>query len=456
MSTRTTAKSASLPQPPAEGQGAPLKIPSLNTPQMRRILASSFMGSAIEFYDFILYATAASLVFNKVFFVNMDPAVGIFASFATLAVGYIARPLGGIVFGHFGDRLGRKGVLITSMLLMGVATTLIGLLPTTAQIGMLAPLALITLRIIQGLAVGGEWGGAMLMALEHAPKERRGFAASFANMGGPAGAVMATLAVSAVSTLPDEAFLSWGWRIPFLLSVVLVGIGLVIRLKVAESPLFLALEHKAEERKIPILEVLTKYPKNVIMGTLVGMSSYTVQGLMTVWAISYVVDEVGLDRTGVLNIKAIGAALTVVAIWFAARYSDRIGRRPVMLIGILAGAVLAFPIMWMLELGALWLFAIGLFLANGVIQGTIFGPFGAFTAELFPTRVRYTGASLVYQLSSTLGAGFTPMIASGLVLAAGGELWMVAAAWAGAFVLAAVCLLGVKEGRDQDLTAEKM
>ena len=435
---------------------AQVKVPSLNSPQMRRILASSFIGSAIEFYDFILYATAASLVFNKVFFVGLTPGVATFASFATLAVGYLARPLGGIVFGHFGDRIGRKGVLITSMAMMGGASTLIGLLPETAQIGMLAPIALITLRVIQGLAVGGEWGGAMLMALEHAPKERRGFAASFANMGGPAGAVLATLAVSAVSTMPNEQFLAWGWRIPFLISIVLVGIGLVIRLKVTESPLFLALENKAEERKTPFMEVITKYPKSVIRGTLVGMSSYTVQGLMTVWAISYVVDEVGLDRTGVLNIKAIGAALTVVAIWFAARYSDRLGRRPVMLIGILAGAALAFPIMWMLELGALWLFAIGLFLANGVIQGTIFGPFGAFTAELFPTRVRYTGASLVYQLSSTLGAGFTPMIASGLVLAAGGELWMVAAAWAGAFVLAAVCLLGVKEGRDQDLTAEKM
>ena len=453
MSNDTTTTST----PAVNGrQPEDLKVPSLNTPEMRRILASSFLGSAIEFYDFILYATAAALVFNTVFFVNLDPAVGIFASFATLAVGYIARPLGGIIFGHFGDRLGRKGVLITSMVLMGVATTLIGLLPTTAQIGMAAPLALIVLRIVQGLAVGGEWGGAMLMGLEHAPKERRGFAASFANMGGPAGAVLATLAVSAVSVLPDEQFLTWGWRLPFLISIVLVGIGLIVRLKVAESPLFLALEDKAKEKKIPILEVLTKYPKNVIMGTLVGMSSYTVQGLMTVWAISYVVDEVGLDRTSVLNVKALGAALTVVAIWFAARHSDKLGRRPVMLIGIAAGAVLAFPIMWMLELGTLWLFAIGLFLANGVIQGTIFGPFGAFTAELFPTRMRYTGASLVYQLSSTLGAGFTPMIASGLVLAAGGELWLVATVWAGAFVLAGLCILAIKEGKDQDLTEVNM
>ena len=442
-------------QTPA-GQSAGIAVPSLNDPHMRRILASSFIGSAIEFYDFILYATAASLVFNKVFFVNQSPAVALFASFATLAVGYLARPLGGIIFGHYGDKLGRKGVLITSMVMMGVASTIIGLLPPTAQVGVIAPIALITLRIIQGLAVGGEWGGAMLMALEHAPKERRGFAASFANMGGPAGAVLATLAVSAVSTLPTEQFLAWGWRNPFIASLGLVAIGLVIRLKVTESPLFLALEDKAEERKIPLLQVLTKYPKSVLMGTLVGMSSYTVQGLMTVWAISYVVEEAGMDRTAVLIIKAVGATLTIVAVWFAARYSDRLGRRPVMMFGIVAGAVLALPIMWMLQLGELWLFAIALFLANGVIQGTIFGPFGAFTAELFPTRIRYTGASLVYQLSSTLGAGFTPMIVTGLVLLGGGSLWIAGAVWAGVFVVAAVAMRSIKEGKDADLGAENM
>ena len=433
-----------------------LDVPSLNSPQMRRILASSFIGSAIEFYDFILYATAASLVFNKVFFVNLEPTVAIFASFATLAVGYLARPLGGIVFGHFGDKLGRKGVLITSMVMMGAASTIIGLLPPTAQVGMVAPVALIILRIVQGLAVGGEWGGAMLMALEHAPKERRGFAASFANMGGPAGAVLATLAVSAVSTLPNDQFLAWGWRIPFIASLGLVAIGLVIRLKVSESPLFLALEHEAEDKKIPLMQVLTKYPKSVLMGTLVGMSSYTVQGIMTVWAISYVVEAGGMDRTSVLNIKAVGATLTVVFVWIAARYSDRIGRRPVMMVGILAGAVLALPIMWSLQLGQLWLFAIALFLANGLIQGIIFGPFGAFTAELFPTRIRYTGASLVYQLSSTLGAGFTPMIVTGLVLLGGGSLWIAGVVWALTFVVAALAMRSVKEGKDADLSAEKM
>lgn len=426
---------------------------TLNTREMRRILASSFIGSAIEFYDFILYATAASLVFGKLFFAGMPPAVGLFASFSTLAVGYVARPLGGAIFGHFGDRLGRKGVLIVSMVLMGVATSAIGMLPTSTQIGVAAPTLLVVLRLVQGLAVGGEWGGAMLVALEHAPSTRRGFAASFANMGGPAGAVLATLVMSAVSTLPDAQFLSWGWRVPFLLSIVLIAIGLVIRLKVSETPLFLELGEKAERRKIPLMEVITQYPRNLVLGIIAGMSSYTVQGLMTVWAVAYVI-ELGVDRTGVLNVKAVGATLTIVAIWFAARLSDRFGRKPVMFAGMLAGAVLAYPIIWLLQTGTLWGFAIGLFLANGIVQGVIFGPFGAFVAELFPTRMRYTGASLAYQTASTLGAGFTPAIASGLVLAAGGQLWLVAMVWALSFLISTGCVLMTREGRAVDLAGE--
>ncbi|WP_434620182.1 MFS transporter [Arthrobacter sp. A5] len=433
--------------------GRPVKEDSLNTTAMRRILASSFIGSAIEFYDFVLYATAASLVFNKVFFANVPPAVGLFASFGTLAVGYAARPLGGAIFGHFGDRLGRKGCLIVSMVMMGLGTTAIGLLPTTAQIGLVAPVLLVVLRLLQGIAVGGEWGGAMLVALEHSPAKRRGFAASFANMGGPAGAVMATLMVSAVSIMSKAQFLAWGWRVPFLLSLALVAVGLVIRLKVAETPLFLELEEKAEKKRVPLLEVFTKYPKNLILGTLAGMSSYTVQGLMTVWAISYAVDH-GVNQTGVLNVKAIGATLTIVGIWFAARLSDKYGRRPVMLAGMIAGAVLAYPILWLLQTNTLLGFAIGLFLANGIIQGVIFGPFGAYMAELFPTRIRYTGASLTYQSASTLGAGFTPLIASSLVLLAGGSLWLVGLAWTLAFVVAAVCVMATKEGRGADLTGD--
>lgn len=424
---------------------------SLNTTHMRRVLASSFIGSAIEFYDFILYSMAASIVFSRVFFTGLTPAVGLFASFATLAIGYVARPLGGVLFGHFGDRLGRKTVLIVSMSLMGGGTAAIGLLPTTAQIGMAAPVLLVTLRLVQGIAVGGEWGGAMLVALEHAAAHRRGFAASFANMGGPAGAVIATITVSAFTTLPDSAFMSWGWRVPFLLSLLLIVVGLVIRLKVVETPLFLQLEKTAESKRIPLLEVFTQYPRNLALGVVAGMSSYTVQGLMTVWAVSYMIDA-GVDPTGVLNIKAIGATLTIIAIWFTSRLSDKHGRRPVMLTGMMSGAALAYPILWLLQTDSLWGFAVGLFLANGVVQGVIYGPFGAFVAELFPTRMRYTGASLTYQSASTLGGGFTPMVASGLVLIAGGKLWLLGLVWLLSFLIAGLSVLATKEGKNQDLS----
>lgn len=427
---------------------------SLNTTMMRRILASSFLGSMIEFYDFILFATAASIVFSQVFFVDLDPSIGLVLSFTILAVGYVARPLGGILFGHFGDKIGRKGVLVTSMMLMGGTTVAIGLLPPTAVIGVAAPVLLTIFRVIQGLAVGGEWGGAMLIALEHAPDKRRGFAASFANMGGPAGAVLATIVMSVFTLLPDEQFLSWGWRIPFLLSAVLVLIGLVIRMKVHESPIFQKLQDEADERKVPLLEVITKYPKNLILGIVAGMSSYTVQGLMTVWAISYVIDG-GLDSTHVLWVKALGAASTVVVVWFASQLSDRFGRRPVMMGGMLLGALFAFPVMFLLDMSSLWAFAVALLLTQGLVQGSIFGPFGAFCAEMFPTRIRYTGASLVYQTSSTLGAGFTPIIASSLVAFAGGSLWLIAMVWIAVFIVAIGATMLVKEGRTTNLEGTK-
>src|SRR5699024_9684102 len=247
---------------------------SLNEPEMRRILTSSFIGTAIEYYDFILYATAASVVFNQVFFIGLEPAVATLASFATLAAGYVARPFGGIVFGHFGDRLGRKKMLVLSMMIMGVATVLIGVLPTTATIGIAAPLILVTLRVVQGIAVGGEWGGAALMALEHAPKKSRGFATSFANAGGPAGAILATLVVSVVAALTGENFLVWGWRIPFLLSAVLILVGMIIRLKVAESPVFQQLSEENESRKLPIVEVFQKHWRAVVLALAATMGFY--------------------------------------------------------------------------------------------------------------------------------------------------------------------------------------
>lgn len=399
---------------------------SLNTKHMRRILASSFIGSAIEYYDFLLYATAAAIVFGQVFFTDLGPGMAAFASFGTLAAGYVARPLGGAIFGHFGDRVGRKTVLIVSMMTMGVATTLIGLLPTTAQIGVIAPILLITLRVVQGLAVGGEWGGAMLMA---------------------------TLAVSLFTLLPDGQFLAWGWRVPFLISIVLVTVGLVIRLKVSETPLFQQLEAKADSKKIPLTEVLTKHPKNLVLGIIAGTSVYTIAGMVTVWAVSYAVDA-GADKTGVLNAKALAAFGMVITTMIGARLSDRFGRKPVMLTGVIAAAICAFPILWLVDSGTVVGFTVAVVLGQA-LQGLIFGPFGAFTAELFPTRVRYTGASLSYQSASTFGAGFTPAIAAGLLVIGGGSLTLLGSVWIVAFIAAAVAILLTKEGRTQDLAGMK-
>ncbi|NKX54291.1 MHS family MFS transporter [Arthrobacter sp. E918] len=412
---------------------------------MRRILSSSFIGSAIEYYDFILYATAASIVFNKVFFADLGPGFALFASFATLATGYVARPLGGILFGHYGDRIGRKKMLVLSMLLMGGATTLIGVLPVTAQVGIIAPVMLVLLRIIQGIAVGGEWGGAALMALESAPQQKRGFAASFANAGGPAGAVLATLVVSGVSAASGSHFLDWGWRIPFLFSALLIVVGMVIRLKVAETPMFRKLARASEKRKLPLLDVLRNHPRAVIITLIATMSFYCCQGILTVWGVSVAVEN-GVDREGVLNWKAAGAVLTLIVCFYTARLSDRIGRRTMLTIAGIGGIVLAYPLLMLLTNGTLWGFAIAIVVGNGIVQGALFGPIGAYIAEQFPTHVRYTGASLSYQGASLLGAGFTPMIVTGLMIAGGGTFWLVGAFWMAVILAGTIAVRFTPEG----------
>lgn len=427
--------------------------PSLTTREMRRVIVSSFMGSMIEFYDFVLYATAASIVFSHVFFAGLGAQFGLFASIATFTVGYIARPLGGILFGHFGDTRGRKVVLVLTLVLMGVASTLMGVLPTTAQIGILAPIALVVLRVVQGISVGGEWGGATLVALEHAPARSRGLAAAFSSAGGPVGAVLATLMLGLFSVLPDDQFLTWGWRVPFLFSIVLVGVGLVIRLKVSETPNFQRLAQHAEatRTRIPIVQVLRNHWRAVVLSLLAVLAFTSTQGLMTVWGVAEAVDH-GTDRTGVLNWKAIAAVLTVVIGILAAKVSDRIGRRTVVITGCVLGALLAFPIILLLGTGTVWGFAIAIVLGNGLVQGLVYGPVGAFVAEQFPTALRFSGASAAYQSASTIGAGFSPLIATGFVVATG-AVWPVAMLWIAVLLAAAVAMFIAPEGKDVDIHA---
>jgi len=424
-----------------------------NPREMRRILFSSFLGTAVEYYDFILYATAAGLVFNQVFFAGLDPALALFVSFGTLAVGYIARPLGGFVFGHLGDKLGRKAILVGTVLMMGIASTLIGLLPTTEQIGVWAPILLVSLRLFQGIAVGGEWGGAMLLAFENSKKESRGFASAFAYMGAPAGTILGTLMLSAMSTLPKEEFLSWGWRVPFVFSAILMGLAIFIRMRVSESRVFKELSTKAEtkKRRVPAAELFREHPKALLIAVGSGLSGQMAQGLMGAWAISYAVQQAVLAQTEVLNMKALAGVGTIVMIIIASKLSDRLGRRRVLIWGNIAAMALAFPVMWLLELGSTAAFLLAIFLGLSVVQGFTSGPYGAFVGELFPTSVRYSGTSIGYQLASTLGAGFTPMIATALVMAGGGSLWLVACLWIAFSAMSLVSLLAAKDRSGEEI-----
>ncbi|MCR3750059.1 MFS transporter [Lentzea californiensis] len=397
------------------------------TTQLRRAVASSFLGSVIEYYDFLLYATASAVVFNKVFFSSLDPLVGTIASFGTFATGYLARPLGGILFGHYGDLLGRKKMLVLTMSLMGVASFLIGLLPTYAQVGWLAPAGLILLRVLQGISVGGEWGGAVLMSAEHATS-RRGLWASFTNAGAPCGMVLSTLALSGTAALVGEqAFLDWGWRVPFLLSLVLLGIGLFVRMKVEETPVF-----KAERKRgsMPLLDVLRNHPRTLALGIGVGLSAFVAQSTLTTFVLAYGV-QAGNSRQMILNALTLSSALAVIGIIGWSAMSDRVGRRPVVLVGAVLMAAFGFVLFPMVDNGFI---VIALVLGQAVIHPMMYGPLAALYSELFNTGSRYTGASLGYQLAG-LGAGLAPLLFA--------QVQKTSGTGAIPFILAAFCLLTV-------------
>lgn len=414
---------------------------------MRRILASSLIGTALEYYDFILYATAAGIVFNKVFFTNLDPSVALIFSFATLAAGYVARPLGGIIFGHLGDKVGRKTVLMATIVVMGVTSTLIGLLPATAQIGLWAPALLVTLRVVQGIAVGGEWGGATLVGFENAKKRSRGFAAAFSYMGAPTGTLVGTLILAGMATLPEEQFLSWGWRVPFVLSAAFMMIAVFIRRKVSESKVFQeVLENAPKEKKTPLADLVRHHWRPLFRAFAVGISGQAAQGLMGAWAVAYVVAQASHSQSLILVLKSAAAVTTILFIIISSRMSDRFGRRRILLFGNILGIGLAFPIMMMLQTDSVVLFFFAVFLGLSVVQGFSAGPYGAYAGEQFPTAVRNSGASVAYQFAATAGAGFTPMIATALAAAGGGNLWLVSLLWIG---FASVSVIGLLTGKDR-------
>lgn len=382
----------------------------------RRALVSSFLGSTVEYYDFLLYGAAAGLVFPQLFFPEtMDPALGAALSFVILLTGYVARPIGGILFGHFGDRFGRKSMLFITLMMMGAVSVCIGIMPTFDAVGLAAPLTLVVLRVVQGLAVGGEWAGATLMAAEHAKAGNQGFAASIAVTGGPAGSVLATLVLGLFAGLPDDQFLSWGWRVPFLLSAVLVIIGLYLRYRVTESPDFTRARDAGEVRTgVPLLRVLKRYPLSALFGILAAAAPLFMQALLAIWAVPYVAAQGVVPRQDALYMLTFSSFVHIFAIPFFAWLSDRYGRRPVMLAGAVISIALVFPMFALLNSGSYWLVALAFLLGNPIIQASMYGPIGAFLAEKFETQDRYTGVSVTFQLGSLLGAGTAPLMATWL------------------------------------------
>lgn len=394
------------------------------TPQsVTRVAMAASIGAMIEWYDFFIYGTAAALVFNKLFFTNLPPRIGTLVAFATFAVGYLARPFGAIIFGHMGDRIGRKTMLVLTMVIMGIATFIIGLLPTYSQVGLWAPVLLILMRVFQGIGVGGEYGGAVLMAVEYAPRGRRGYYGSWPQIGVPAGLLLASGMFSLLSLLPSEAFLSWGWRIAFLSTIVLAIIGVYIRLQVLETPAFTKIKQAQEESKIPFFDLLRTHRKQVLQ----GMGLRWIEGLTfnayAVLAVAYATQYVHVAKTVVLNGIVIGAAFGVVLVPFYGHLSDRFGRKAVYRTGVIAIALFTFPSFALIRTGSTPLIWLSIVLGLGIIYSAIYAPLAAFWAELFDTRVRYTGVGTVYQFSGIYASGLTPLIGVALMEYTGGQPW---------------------------------
>jgi metabolite-proton symporter len=416
------------------------------------VIAASLVGTSLEWYDFFLYGSAAALIFNKIFFPSFEPLVGTLLSFATYAVGFIARPIGGIVFGHFGDRVGRKNVLVITLVIMGGSTFLIGLLPTYAAIGVWAPILLVALRFVQGIGLGGEWGGAVLMALESGDGRRRGFNASWPQVGVPAGNLLAAGVLDLLSwLLSDAAFRSWGWRIPFLLSGVLVLVGLWIRTTITESPLFRKAEESSEKRRAPMVEVVREHPRAVAIavGARIGVdvAFYT----FTLFILTYATQRAGVPRSVALNAVLAGSAVQLILIPYCGHLADRIGRRPVYAAGAIGAVAWIWAFFALIDTGStLWIVVAAV--GGLVCHAAMYGPQASFVTELFPTAVRYSGASIGYQAAGVLGGALAPIISVALLkhfdTSVAVSVYVVAA-----LALTLIALVVARETRTLDLTA---
>jgi MFS family permease len=394
---------------------------------IRLTVTASLIGTTIEWYDFILYTSLSGLIFGKLFFPANDPLVSLLLAYATFAVGFITRPIGGAFFGHFGDRIGRKPLLVLTLTLMGGATFLIGLVPTYAAIGIAAPLLMVVLRLTQGFAMGGEWGGAVLMAFEYAPPGRRGFYACFPQIGFAIGLCLSTGAITLLSSLlSDAAFLAWGWRCAFLLSIVLLGVGLFVRLKLFETPEFVRIREGYHVTRLPIGELARRYRWNVVLGLLARVGEGGVFTVYTLYMFAYLTAVIHLPRTLVLSSVTVAALVLIFTVPLASAWSDRVGRRRLFALATLANGIAAFPLLWMLQSGSPELAALAIVISIGVLWAPVYGPEAALFCELFPTTVRYTGVSLVYQFGAIIFLAPVPILAALLVAWNGNQPWYLA------------------------------
>ena len=390
---------------------------------MRKVALTSLAGTSIEWYDFFLYGAAAALVFPTAFFGEIPESTALILSLLTFAAGFIARPIGGIIFGHYGDKVGRKKTLVAALMLMGIASTLIGLLPTYAMIGVTAPILLTTLRFAQGLAIGGQWGGAMLLVTESAPSNKRGYYGAFAQAGAPIGVILANLAFIATSALlPDEAFMSWGWRIPFLASAILIGISMYIQLTMEDTKAFRELQNhqksigsneNREIKKSPVLEALIKYPKRIALAAGAFLSIQVTFYILVAFLLAYGVTSADMSRDDMLSAVLIGSAIMVPVQFMFSSYSDKNGRKGIFMTGAILTAIWAFAIFPLVDTGNFWLIVLAVTFGLSFLA-MMYGPQAAFFTELFSTEVRYSGATLGYQLGAIAGGAFAPTIAAKL------------------------------------------
>ncbi|MDH0565159.1 MFS transporter [Acinetobacter courvalinii] len=386
---------------------------------------SSMVGTTIEWYDFFIYGAAAALIFNKLFFPNLDPLTGVLAAFATYAVGFIGRPLGGLVFGHFGDKIGRKSMLLLTLMLMGIPTVLIGLLPTYESIGYWAAIGLVILRFIQGMAMGGEWGGAVLMAVEHAPEGKKGFWGSLPQASTGGGLMLASIALGLVSLLPEQALFSWGWRIPFLASIILLVVGWYIRVKVPESPDFEKVKQQAEAVKVPALQVFKQHPKQLISIIVARAAENAWFYIASTFTLAYTTTQLGIARQEILFATICGAAVILVMTPLCGHLSDKVGQRNMFMFGLCVLALYCYPFFSMLNSKDPVLVWTAIVLAIGVVFPLMYAPQAQLFARQFPAEIRYSGISISVQLAGVVGGGLAPLIATKLLSVGGGNPYLI-------------------------------